>query len=464
MAGRIDYDAAMRSRRFGTFVGGIDMPEEKHHTREAIVTDLAVPPRLVVPLDPCRLGAGEPEVSVGQRVGAGDRLGSAGGRMPIFAPSGGVVVALRQCILAGGPTGAYDSPAVEIAELEAPAGEPPLPRTWDWSDASGDDLVDRIARGGVTTFADPLGPLADECVAARAAGVDTLVGNGMENQPYLTGEHRTLIERGEEVTEGLAILGRAIGAERVLLAVDARRTGRYQRVAASADGFDIQLLAVEHKYPVGHPVMLSKVVTGRKVPPGGAPTSVGVMVVNVAASVAACRCVAAGQPPTHRVLTVAGRQVGRPGNYRVALGTSAEFVLEAADAPAGGQGLCHGGPMTGVALPGGAAVSASTSGLLSLPVETADAPTACIRCAWCTDHCPVRLNVANLNDLFELGQIDRARRHHVSACLGCGVCSYICPARLALTHRMMRLKRALSAEAGRQSAEGAAGGSENDDG
>ena len=444
------YDAAMHLHRFGTFVGGIDLPDEKHATRDLEISPLTVPPVLRVPTDPCGLGSVVACVRAGQPVLSGDRIALAGGRMPIFAPLGGVVAEVGRCRLAGGADGLQDGPAVVIGELDAAAEDSPARDRLraaepirDWQDAPPQALLQRIAEAGVTTYSEPLRPLADRCVAARDAGIDTLVADGIENQPYLTGEHRLLVECGREVAEGLAVLARVVGAEGAALAVDARRTGRYRPIDAAAERLDVQLLAMEHKYPIANPVMLTKVLTGRKVSPGRTPMAVGVAVVNVAACLAVHRCVVVGQRPTHRVVTVSGEGVGRPGNYMVPFGAAARWVLDAAEAPGDTGRFCHGGPMTGAPLPEQAVVSPSTSGLLSLPEAAGEVAGACIRCAWCTDYCPVRLNVADLNDVFELGQIGRAGRWGVTACLGCGVCSYVCPARLPLTFRMQQLKRAV---------------------
>ena len=363
--------------------------------------------------------------------------------MPVYAPADGVVAAVGECLPAGDDA-PREVPAVELAELaQVPDVRSDVEPMTDWRAATADELIDRIAAGGLTTYRRPLEPLADWCAAARAAGVDSLVADGMENEPMLTADHRRLVQFGPEVIEGLAILARALGVRWTAVAVDARRTESYRPAAEAADKMDIQSLAVEHKYPVGHPVMLTKVLTGRKVPPGGRPWDVRVAVVGTEACLAVRRWVVQSHPPTGIVLTVGGAQVGRPGNYDVAFGTPVRHVRAAADAAVDMRDLCCGGPMTGTAASAEAVICPQTRALTSVPSGPPVPATACIRCAWCTDHCPVRLNVADLNDRYELGQVDRARRSDVVACIGCGVCSYVCPARLPLTGRMRQLKRAV---------------------
>jgi Na+-translocating ferredoxin:NAD+ oxidoreductase subunit C len=189
---------------------------------------------------------------------------------------------------------------------------------------------------------------------------------------------------------------------------------------------------------MGNATMLTKVATRRVPPPGRSPMHVGVAILNVAACSAVHGWVVAGRPPTWRAVTVSGVHVRRPGNRLAPMGLAASDLLTTCGAPVEGN-FCHGGPMTGVALPDGAVVGPATSALLSLPAPDERTATACIRCGWCTDHCPVRLDVASLNDMYELGDLNRARRYEVTACLGCGVCSYVCPARWPLTHRVRTL-------------------------
>jgi electron transport complex protein RnfC len=143
-----------------------------------------------------------------------------------------------------------------------------------------------------------------------------------------------------------------------------------------------------------------------------------------------------------RVVTVAGPRVPRPANLLVPFGADAAEVLAAVGAPEEPPQV-HGPAMTGRLLAPGAVVSWQTSALLGLAPVEGGPPTPCIRCGWCTDNCPARLNVAGLNDDFELGRADRAARHGAMACVGCGICSYVCPARLPLAERLRLLQQAI---------------------
>jgi Na+-translocating ferredoxin:NAD+ oxidoreductase subunit C len=188
--------------------------------------------------------------------------------------------------------------------------------------------------------------------------------------------------------------------------------------------------------------MLTKVLTGRVIPPGQDCLSAGVAIVDAATCWAVYRWVACGQPCTHRVVTVSGSRVGRPGNFLLPFGTDAHELLAALQTRGHGP-VIYGPAMTGEAMPAGAAVGCEASLLLAERLDPPGAPTPCIRCGWCGDYCPARLNVSALNDDFELGRADRADRRGVLACVECGVCSYVCPARLPLARRMLLLKQAI---------------------
>jgi electron transport complex protein RnfC len=260
----------------------------------------------------------------------------------------------------------------------------------------------------------------------------------MENQPCVTADHRLLADRGPEVVGGLAILARAMEARQVVLAVDWRRTGDYQRIVGLARDCQISLVALPHKYPTGADPILVKVLTRRARPPGGSVTDVGVAVTDAATCQAVWRWVACGSPQVGRAVTVAGRWAPQQCNFWVPFGMPCLDLVKGATEPA-----IHNGPMTGIRCPEGAVVTPATDAVLAVSGLAAAAPTPCIRCAWCTDHCPARLNVAALNDAFELANVDQARKLVALACVECGVCTYVCPARLPLAQRVKQLKRAI---------------------
>jgi electron transport complex protein RnfC len=180
------------------------------------------------------------------------------------------------------------------------------------------------------------------------------------------------------------------------------------------------------------------ILTGEETPPGQGTMHVKSAVIDVATCVAAYDWLANGLPPTCRTVTVAGERIAKPGNYLVPFGTPCSHLAGGAKPP-----LLHNGPMVAIRCADDAVVGPATDAVLAIQTADTARRRPCIRCAWCWDHCPARLNVAALNDDFELNRIAHARRLDACACVECGICTYICPAKLPLAQRVKQLKRAI---------------------
>jgi electron transport complex protein RnfC len=434
-------------RRHLTFTGGIDLPDEKHLTIDSAITQASAPQRLRVPLAPPGSDgpAGVLSVPIGTTVQAGATIAvvdlGAGASMPIVAPLDGKISAITTANIAG-HAGLAVVPAVEMTELSAP-NLAQAQQSFDWMDARPDELRRRIASAGLVTHDHHAQCLSAWVSRAIDKKCRVLIANMMESQPFVTSDHRLLVEHGPEVMRGLAILALAIGAKETLLAVDHRRVADYRSLLRPARLFGIQRIALSHKYPIGLDRMLVNVLTGREVPIEGEPFDVGVAVVTAATCFAVFRQIACQTPAVGRVVTVSGQRAGKCGNIWAPFGMSIrELVGQDVELP-----LVHGGAMTGLVCYDDAVVGPSTNAVLALRANVMAPPGPCIRCGWCTDHCPARLNVAALNDMFELGQVAKAARAGALASLGCGVCSYVCPARLPLTQRVRKLKQVIRSQA-----------------
>ena len=426
----------MGLRRYGTFTGGIDLPDEKQPAADIPIRRRGPLQRLRVPLAPCGGEPAEPIVRPGQCVEAGERLARAtdDGEVDIFAPLSGQVGAVVTAETPG-PGGFETRPALEMIHLDTPQAIGPVHANFHWESADEETLRDRIASGALVTCRRRARPLTEWIDAARQAPCTLLVCNVMEGQPIVSSGHRMLVEYGDQIATALAMLAKVVGADEAAIVVDQRRTGDYIRVVTAASANDIDLIALPHKYPIGADAILAYVLTRREVPLGGGTMDIGVAVTDAATCLAVYGWVAGGLRPTGRVVTVAGPGVERPSNVYVPFGaTCADLIKD----PAGP--ILHGGPMVGMRCTDDTVVTPTTDAVLAVPVPAAPLPSPCIRCGWCTDHCPARLNVSALNDAFELGHIKQARRLGAVACVGCGVCSYICPARLPLAQRLKQLR------------------------
>jgi len=433
------YHFAMLLRRHGDFIGGVDLPDEKRETLAEPVRSCTLPESLRIPLTLTSAAPAEVVVTTGQSVEAGAVLARGGDdNVDVFAPVAGVVSSADASADVAGAWGLITVPAIELSDLQPPS---PPPRSADDDALSGEpaDLRRQIAAGQLTCFRRPMQPVAQWLLHAQEGGRALLIANVMENQPYVTADHRILTENGQDVLRGLALLARAIEADKVVLAVDQRRTDDYRHVVPLARRYNVQLVALPHKYPIGVEEVLLKVLTGIEAPVGRGPTAVGASMIDAATCLAVCRWIHGGYRAGQRVVTVAGEQIVKPANYLVPFGTPCEHL-----AGLTARSLIHNGPMVALPCTPNTVVTPATDAVLALAVAEPARPTPCIRCGWCSDHCPARLNVAELNDAFELVDLPAAHRADALACMGCGICSYVCPARLPLTERAQALRRALT--------------------
>lgn len=425
--------------RYGTFTGGIDLPDEKRRTLGKPIQAPRPLERLLVPLAVPGYALAAPVVEVGRRVQAGARIASCDDRrgVDVFAPLSGRVASFTTAAVAGA-MGFVRVPAVELTDLSAPPQLEAPPELSDGHTYDDEAGRQRIGRAALLTHRRPAQPLTVWLDRARTYNCRRLIVNALENQPYVTADHRLLTEHGAAVVGGMELLARAIGADEMILAVDRRRTGDYGRLKAPARKTKISWIALPHKYPIGAEAILVKVLTRREVPMGSSVMRTGSAVIDAATCFAVYAGAGGGAPMTGRVVTVSGGRVGQAGNYFAPFGAPCGDLVDADGGP-----IVHGGPMVGLHCDRDAVVTAATDALLALEAVGGPKSGPCIRCGWCTDHCPARLNVAALNDHFELGMLPAARRAGAPACVECGICSYVCPAGLPLSQRVRQLKYAV---------------------
>lgn len=413
-------------QRYGKFVGGIDVPDEKDSTIDRPISIPYPMEHLRVSLTPCGGIPAEAIVSVGMQVEPGQRIaGAAKNGIDIFAPLGGTVKSIN-------------NKTIELTDLTNPEGIPVGRADSAWKDLEPQQLHQRLCEGNLPTFRSHTEPLMQWIEKAKKSQPHTLIINAVECQPYVTADHRLLVEFGSDVITGAAILGKIIKAKKVIIAVDQFRTADYPELVNPTSEYDIQHVALPRKYPIGADNILAYVLTRREVPCGKDPSAIGVAITGPAECFNVYRWVACGQRLNGRVVTLSGPRAKRPENFFVPYGTNAHWLGKPAEEP-----LILGSPMIGHICPPDTVVGPSTNVILCLDPTEVGVPSQCIRCGWCRDHCPARLNVAVLNDHYELGDIVQGEHMGVLSCVECGVCSYICPARLPLTERTKKLKRAI---------------------
>jgi electron transport complex protein RnfC len=415
-----------------TFSGGIHPPGHKESTAGLPVVAAPAPAKVTLPLIQHVGAMPVPLVKPGDRVRLGQKLADSDERVlaPIHASVSGTVAALQPF---GHPVGRSVMSIIidNDGADEADRSLAPMP---DWAGAAPEALRARVREGGIVGMGGAGFPTHVKLAPPPDKRIDRLIINGVECEPYLTADHRLMLERPAEVLCGVRIMARILGLERATAAVEANKPDAARALAqAAAEDGSIEVRVVETKYPQGSEKQLIFALTGRKVPVGGLPMDVGVVVQNVATAFAVYEAVVLGRPLTRRIVTVTGSNIVRPGNFEARLGTPfAELIALAGGLREPGGKLVMGGPMMGLAVGSDAVpVIKGTSGILALsPAESALPPHRdCLRCGRCFDICPQGLAPALLMETLERGEIEAAQARSLLNCMECGSCTALCPAR-----------------------------------
>jgi len=296
----------------------------------------------------------------------------------------------------------------------------------------GPEIIQKITEAGIVGLGGATFPSHVKLKVPRGKKAECLVVNGVECEPYLTSDHALMLEKAEEILVGVQILKKALNVNIAHIGIENNKTDAIevmQRLATSYEGIRVHALKV--KYPQGGEKQLIKAITGREVPSGGLPVDVGVVAFNVGTVFAVYEAVQKNKPLVERVVTVTGKNVNNPSNFRVRIGTPVSLLIEAVGGMTENTGkIIMGGPMMGKAI-GSAEIPVvkGTSGILLMPdTETARSSIQpCIRCAKCVSVCPLGLEPYLLMPLAEMGIHDRLEQEHVMDCIECGACSYTCP-------------------------------------
>ncbi|MDE6790646.1 MAG: electron transport complex subunit RsxC, partial [Clostridia bacterium] len=365
-------------------------------------------------------------VEKGKKVKEGELIAKADGAISsdVFASIAGEVVDIKPLTGANGGTETYviikGDGSGEKAYL------PPL------TDPDAEAIKQRIKDCGIVGLGGAGFPSAVK-VAPRTP-VDTLILNGAECEPYLTCDHRLMLENTDEIARGARLIARALGVDKIIIGIEANKP---DCIAAFEKYDDIQPVILKKQYPMGSEKHLIYVTTGRKVGIGKLPADSGVVVQNVATAFAVCEAVEKGKPLYERILTVSGGAVKQPKNLWVKVGTPVKSIVDYC----GGESepprkVIQGGPMTGLALATyDVYTHKTTSGVLLLNKKEAAAeePTPCLNCGMCADVCPMHLMPMQTAFYSAAGNFEAAAKlGNTLACIECGACEYTCPAKRPL--------------------------------
>lgn len=431
-----------------SFFGGVHPKGHKELSRDAALT--VFQPKLVSIAMSQHIGAPcKPLVAVGQRVTVGQKVGDGTGLCaPVHASVSGTVVAVEERPHPGGTQvlsvviendGRDDlspdiHPRESIGELDAQA------------------LIDILREAGVTGMGGAGFPTYFKLSSGLGKG-DTVIVNGAECEPYITADDRLMRQTPERVMGGLRIIRKILQPERTAIGIEANKPEAIEAMRAVLEE-GVELLPLRVRYPQGAEKQLIQSVTGRCVPPGGLPASVGCAVFNAATCAAIYDAVYAGMPLVRRAVTVTGGAIAHPGNFIAPIGTPFSELIEAA----GGFActpykiLC-GGPMMGLAqytIDAMTIKGCNAITCLSEKDRRGQAAQHCIRCGKCVENCPMHLMPLFMHKASAAGKLERLKELHVADCIECGCCAYGCPAGIPLVQSFRTAKRMLRDAAARE--------------
>jgi electron transport complex protein RnfC len=435
----------MLLERFG-FRHGVHPPEFKEQTAAVPIRRLPFPDELVLPL---RQHAGKPaklSVKPGDHVERGDVVGEADGFMsvPIHASAAGTVRAVEWWPHVDGSMAMSVRVAVDRYALQAT--RPRMVPAWEGLTTA--QVIHAVQQAGVVGLGGAAFPTHVKLSPPGDFTIETIIVNGAECEPYLTSDHRIMVEYPERVHFGIRVMMHALGVRRTVVGIEKNKPDAIAALTRTLPpDLDVSILPLTVKYPQGAEKMLIHAVTGREVPSGKLPVSVGVLVQNVGSVAALAEVFETGMPLIERIVTVSGHGIREPGNFIVPVGTRlADLLAHCGGFTDDAAEVVVGGPMMGIAQASlEAPVTKGTTGVVVLARHETRGPETypCIHCGKCLDACPVFLNPSALGEYAGKGMYEDMEAMHLADCMLCGSCSYVCPSNIPLAQLFSLSKAAI---------------------
>jgi electron transport complex protein RnfC len=440
-----------------TFQGGIEPFYGKELTSGTPTTAMPAPKQVVLPLSMHTGAPAKPLVAVGDTVKKGQKIADAGGYVsaPVHASISGKIKSIGP---QPHPSGRMIT-AIVIESDDRDEWIAPLTEHENYMDLPAEELKKIVLEAGISGMGGAQFPTHVKLSPPQGKKIHTLILNGVECEPYLTADHRLMVEFPNEILEGLKLLIKITGVGRVFIGIEDNKPEAIRVLGealhkdpireVAGKPVDVRLAVVKTKYPEGGEKQLIQAVLGEEVPSGGLPMDIGVVMQNVATTVAVFRAVRFGIPLIERIVTATGHGIKNPGNVIARLGTKCRDIVEFRGGFKGEPGkVIFGGPMMGMAqFSLEAPIVKGTGGILVLPQEEIDRDEIqpCIRCAACVEACPAGLAPHMLSITAELVNFDEAKNYRPFDCIECGCCDYVCPSKRPIVHLIRYTKMELAA-------------------
>lgn len=425
-----------------TFKGGYHVPDNKSYTSNKAIEKAREPKVVRIPLHqhvgaPC-----EPLVKVGDTVKVGQKIGDskASTSAPVHASISGTVKSITKIYNPGGLK-------VDCIEIESD-GLNEYHESYgikaDLSKLSKDEIISRIKEAGIVGMGGAAFPLHTKLITSDDNSVDSVILNGAECEPYLTCDHRIMLESPEKIVTGLKIIMNYLKVENGYIAIENNKMDAVESIKKAASQEDLKIVTMATKFPQGDSYRIVDAVIGRKVPQGGRCKDVGTVVNNVGTAMATAEAVLEGKPLIERVVTVTGKGVKEPKNLLVKIGTSIGEIIDQCGGFNGKPGrIIAGGPMTGMAqFTLDTPVTKGTTGILVMTEEENKVHKVlpCIKCGKCVEVCPVHLQPLFISAYALKDNMEMAQKYYAESCIACGTCSYVCPSKRPLAESIDHAK------------------------
>ncbi|MGO3398093.1 electron transport complex subunit RsxC [Serratia proteamaculans] len=440
--------AAFKKDRIWDFDGGIHPPEMKTLSSGVPLRTAPLPDIFVIPLQQHLGPEGELCIKVGDPVLKGQPLTVGRGRtVPVHAPTSGTVSAITPHITA------HPSGLAELCVIIQPDGED----RWcerapvaDYRQLATSELIQRIHQAGIAGLGGAGFPTASK-LQGGMNGVETLILNAAECEPYITADDRLMQEHADQVIEGTQILRHLLQPKLTLIGIEDNKPEAIAALKlALHDQPGIALRVVPTKYPSGGAKQLTKILTGKEVPHGKHSSAIGVLMQNVGTAFAIKRAIVDGEPLIERVVTLTGEALSQPGNLWARIGTPVQHLLKFAGfQPQAQQMVVMGGPLMGFTLPALNVPIVKISNCILAPsvseMALQEPEQSCIRCGLCVDACPAGLLPQQLYWFSRGEEHEKARNHNLFDCIECGACAFVCPSNIPLVQYYRQEKAEIKA-------------------